>query len=206
MELNPHDLLRIKDRSSLIIDGQEPEWVAAALTLAPYVVVRRAPIEKGYIPVGIRGHHRHERLAAFLHKDDVGDTITPQQLVVQKQWRKSLRYHQLQVLQALDDINEIFTFYRFVWGPVGSVGFELVTGVPTVKDTSDLDIVVLLSCFPSVKTAQQLVTELTCLPIRVDVQLETPLGAVSLVEYSHGKERILLKSIHGPQLIWHPSK
>jgi phosphoribosyl-dephospho-CoA transferase len=204
MEVNPHDLIRIKGHSYLVTDVQEPEWVKVALTQAPYVVVRRAPMEKGYIPVGVRGHHRHERFAAFLPQDAVIEIITPEQLVTQKQWKQSSRYYVLPILQALDDIYEVFQLYDLVWGPVGSVGFELVSGIPTVKDTSDLDIVVRLPHFPSIETARQLVAELTRIPIRMDVQLEIPAGAVSLLEYSQGSQLILLKSVCGPKLISHP--
>jgi phosphoribosyl-dephospho-CoA transferase len=204
MEVKPHDLIRIKGHSYLVTNVQEPEWVKVALTQAPYVVVRRASMEKGYIPVGIRGQHRHERFAAFLPYDAVAEVITPEQLVTQKQWKQSSRYYQLPILQALDDIYEIFQLYDLVWGPVGSVGFELVSGIPTVKDASDLDIIVRLSHFPSIETAKQLVAELTRIPIRMDVQLEIPAGAVSLLEYSQGSHRILLKSLCGPKLISHP--
>ncbi|KYD13178.1 malonate decarboxylase holo-ACP synthase [Saccharococcus caldoxylosilyticus] len=204
MEVNPHDLIRIKGYSYLITDAQEPEWVKVALTQAPYVVVRRAPMEKGHIPIGIRGQQRHERFAAFLPQDAVTEVITPEQLVTQKQWKQSSRYYQLPILQALDDIYEIFQLYDLVWGPVGSVGFELVSGIPTVKDASDLDIIVRLPHFPSIETARQLVAELTRIPIRMDVQLEIPAGAVSLLEYSQGSQLILLKSVCGPKLISHP--
>ncbi|MBB6284138.1 malonate decarboxylase holo-ACP synthase [Geobacillus subterraneus] len=204
MELNPHDLIRIKDCADFISSVQMPEWARRSLIQAPYTVVRRAAIVRGSIPIGIRGQHRHERFATFLSDRMIAEVISPEQLVRQKKWKQTPRYDQLTILKVLDDLDQLFQLYHFVWGPVGSVGFELASGVPTVKDMSDLDIILRLIDFPALETVKQLVMQLIRIPVRVDVQLELPIGSISLLEYLSEGDRILLKSIHGPKLIAHP--
>jgi len=172
---------------------------------APYTVVRRAAIVEGSIPVGIRGQYRHERFATLLSDRMIAEVISPEQLVRQKKWKQAPRYDQLAILKVLDDLDQLFQLYHFAWGPVGSVGFELASGVSVVKDNaSDLDIILRLPYFPSLEIAKQLVAELTRIPVRIDVQLDLPIGSVSLAEYSNGGKRLLLRSIYGPKWIAHP--
>jgi len=205
MELNPHDLIRIKDCADFISSVQMPEWARRSLMQAPYTVVRRAAIVEGSIPVGIRGQYRHERFATLLSDRMIAEVISPEQLVRQKKWKQAPRYDQLAILKVLDDLDQLFQLYHFAWGPVGSVGFELASGVSVVKDNaSDLDIILRLPYFPSLEIAKQLVAELTRIPVRIDVQLDLPIGSVSLAEYSNGGKRLLLRSIYGPKWIAHP--
>jgi phosphoribosyl-dephospho-CoA transferase len=204
MDVKPHDLLRVKDITQLITISTEPEWVKEELTLAPYVVVRRAPIENGKIPVGIRGKSRDQRFAAFLKWNAVAEHVAPEQFVSQKAWKKSPRYHQIHALRVLDLVDEIFLSYQLSWGPTGSVGFELASGMPTVTAKSDVDIVVRAPDFLSVETAKKIVRELSHFPVRIDPQIETPNGAISLIEYSRGENPILLRTAEGPQLIANP--
>ncbi|MGQ7277389.1 malonate decarboxylase holo-ACP synthase [Brevibacillus thermoruber] len=204
MDVKPHDLLRVTDITRLVTRPTEPEWVNEALTLAPFVVVRRAPIENGKIPVGIRGKSRTQRIAAFLERNAVALHVAPEQFVSQKAWKKSPRYQRIKALRVLDFIENVFLTYHLSWGPTGSVGFELASGVPTVTDKSDVDIVVRAPHFLSVETAKQIVCELSKSPVRIDPQLETPKGAISLIEYSRDDPPMLLRTEEGPRLIGNP--
>ncbi|WP_255286708.1 MULTISPECIES: phosphoribosyl-dephospho-CoA transferase MdcG domain-containing protein [unclassified Bacillus (in: firmicutes)] len=46
--------------------------------------------------------------------------------------------------------------------------------------------------------------ELKKCPVRVDVQVETPAGAFSLVEYARGSGQVLIKTMFGPKLSSNP--
>jgi phosphoribosyl-dephospho-CoA transferase len=52
--------------------------------------------------------------------------------------------------------------------------------------------------------AARLQAELSSLPVRIDVLLETPNGAVSLAEYSASVGAMLLRSALGPRLVPDP--
>jgi phosphoribosyl-dephospho-CoA transferase len=78
MDIRVHDLLRINDIDHLITTSPKPEWVHESLLHAPFVVVRRAPIQNGNIPIGIRGKSQGERFAAFLPKEAVAECVTPE--------------------------------------------------------------------------------------------------------------------------------
>jgi phosphoribosyl-dephospho-CoA transferase len=168
---------------------------------APFVVVRRAPIQNGNIPIGIRGKSRGERFAAFLPKEAVAECLTPEQLAEQKGLKQSPRRFSMKALLALDFVDELFKSYDISWGPVGSVGFELASDVPTVTEMSDLDIVVRVPYFFPVETAKKLVDELNKAPVRIDTQLETPNGAISLNEYARGDQFLLFRTMEGPRLV-----
>ncbi|MGC1302704.1 MAG: hypothetical protein WA840_10050, partial [Caulobacteraceae bacterium] len=58
-----HDLLRVAGGARLIADGVQPDWVEGALAGAPWVVVRRAGLRDGWVPVGVRGVARNQRWA-----------------------------------------------------------------------------------------------------------------------------------------------
>ena len=89
------------------------------------------------------------------------------------------------------------------WGPTGSVGFELATGVPTATTESDLDLLVLLpDGSPGAMTLLiALHRELRSLAARVDCQIETPCGAVALAELVSGQSDIMVRTAAGPRLV-----
>jgi phosphoribosyl-dephospho-CoA transferase len=87
------------------------------------------------------------------------------------------------------------------WGPGGSVGFELVSGVPSTTSGSDLDLV-LNADEPVTRTdAVRLHADLSRLPVRIDLLLETPHGAAMLSEYAKEQGLMLLRSAQGPRLV-----
>jgi phosphoribosyl-dephospho-CoA transferase len=106
-------------------------------------------------------------------------------------------------LQVLGVVDELFASFGLTWGPTGSVGFELATGVAVASSTSDLDVVVRAPEPWSVENARDIEDNLAPLPTRVDVQLDTPAGAVMLAEYTRGG-RVLLRTPEGPRLTCDP--
>jgi phosphoribosyl-dephospho-CoA transferase len=204
--VRPHDLLRLADGAGISYEGPVPAWVPSSLARAPWVVVRRAPTIAGLVPVGVRGLTRPERLAAFLSSTAVATRVTPEGLAAARGWRHAFRARnacRLGALRVLDAVDELFTFLGLAWGPTGSVGFELATGVAVAGPASDLDVVVRAPEPWSLARTRELVDDLARLPVRVDTQLDTPTGAVALAEYARGG-RVLLRTPDGPKLVDDP--
>lgn len=205
MELRPHDLVRLARPDAIISYGELPSWVALSLARAPYAVIRRVPLMPGMAPIGVRGEARAERFAAFASVESIVDTITPEQLASQQAWNGTERLAHIAALQALPLIADLFAAHGLTWGPTGSVGFELASGILTAKPTSDLDIVVRVPEPLDKKQAAQLYARLRdAARVRIDVQLDTPHGAVALAEYAGGDGPMLLKTLHGPRLVANP--
>jgi phosphoribosyl-dephospho-CoA transferase len=162
------------------------------------------------MPVGVRGDVRHQRAAAWLPIHAVEQILTPQILARQRTWHGRPRTKLLPALLVLDAAAAILEErgYGDLWGPGGSVGFELASGVPSVTAQSDLDLVLDAPEPIEVRDAAALFTALERLSARVDVLLETPSGAVALSEYASGKRAMLLRTPSGARLVadpWHAS-
>jgi phosphoribosyl-dephospho-CoA transferase len=201
--VRPHDMLRLTSGAGLRHEGSVPAWVPTSLARAPWVVVRRARGPAGLIPVGVRGSTRAQRFAALLAPDAVAARVTPEDLSAGRVWHQVPRARRLGSLQVLDTVDELFSSLGLVWGPTGSVGFELATGVATASTASDLDVVVRAPEPWPLEGAREIADYLSRLPVRVDAQVEAPAGAVMLNEYVRG-ERVLLRTPDGPRLIWDP--
>ena len=202
-----HALLRPTDLDALVWEAHRPHWAAAALQLAPWAVVRRAAPRPGLVwPVGVRGGERQQRSAAWLPHGAIQECITPQMLAAKQAWRQRPHTTATPAVAVLDDVAAILIAHGFAgrWGPGGSVGFELASGVPSTRSCSDLDLV-LSADEPLARTdATRLHADLSKLPVRIDVLLETPLGAVVLAEYAQGLGVTLLRSAQGPRLVRDP--
>ena len=196
--LRPHDLVRVVNLGSLDYHQQAPEWVSAAIQRAPYVVVRRARSDKGLLPVGIRGVARKERFAAWIPESSIQGIVRPEDLAFRRSWKNSPRITRC----SLDLADRLFR--EFSWGPTGSVGFELASGAAVTTSESDLDILVRAPERLALTHARQLQAALMAAPMRVDVQLETPVGAIALSEYAHRSNQILARTLDGPQLVSDP--
>lgn len=133
----PHDLLRLSDPRDLVYRVLPPPWLHEALSLAPWVVVRRAPFKNELIPVGVRGKNRSERFAAFAHAAAVVQCVSPEDLASCQAWREARE--EIPALRALPKIHLALQALGLSWGPVGSVGFELATAFPAANCSSDLD-------------------------------------------------------------------
>ncbi|WP_260284885.1 malonate decarboxylase holo-ACP synthase [Peribacillus aracenensis] len=197
MELNPHDLLRIKGAEELISQTPPPNWVAESLAISPFVVIRRSHASKGQVAVGVRGPERNKRFAAFLPVDSILTRISPERLAQDKGWQN----HSKKIFQCLDRVSDLLDQASLKWGPTGSVGFELATGQEVVTEKSDIDIVIRISEEFTINFAQKIENGLKKNPFRIDVQLETKVGAFSLSEYANSKGKaVLFRTMDGPFL------
>ena len=201
--MRPHDMLRLIGDVGLRYGESAPAWVSNSLARVPWVVVRRARGPAGLIPVGVRGSTRAERFAALLAPEAVGARVTPEDLITEQVWHHMPRARLMGPIRVLDAVDELFSSLGHVWGPTGSVGFELATGVAAAGTTSDLDVVVRAAEPWPLESAREIADHLNRLPTCVDAQLDTPAGAVMLSEYARG-DRVLLRTPDGPRLTCDP--
>jgi phosphoribosyl-dephospho-CoA transferase len=208
--MRAHDLLQISGVVDLVYVGSEPRerrcplWVERSMEEAPFVVVRRANLFDGMIPVGVRGSLRQQRSAAYLAPKSIHNRITPEQLAANRGWLANARTEEIPGLKVLAGIDEKMANLPLAYGPTGSIGFELASGLPTATSTSDLDLLIRAPERLPMQLAQELITIFSGSPCRVDAQLETPRGAISLAEYARGETPLLLRQNGGPVLIDDP--
>jgi phosphoribosyl-dephospho-CoA transferase len=201
-----HALLRISDPDALMWEAQRPQWTSAALRRAPWVVVRRVAPSPGAWPVGVRGRLRSQRAAAWLPQGAVDQCITPRMLAAGRLWRRRPGITPTPAVAVLDALAAILVDHGHAdrWGPGGSVGFELASGVSSTTIRSDLDVVLRADEPVTRDAAARLHADLSKLPVRIDVLLETPQGAAVLAEYAAGTGVTLLRSTEGPRLVRDP--
>jgi phosphoribosyl-dephospho-CoA transferase len=97
----------------------------------------------------------------------------------------------------------------WVWGVSGSVGFELASGFTAMHAASDLDLILRTPQLITRNQARKLVARFDQAMCRVDMQLQTPFGAVALREWASGSARVLLKNAHQACLVadpWNPQE
>jgi len=193
-----HDLLWGLPVSALPDDA--PDWVVDAVRFGHPLVVRRALAQVGQVAVGVRGPRREQRYATFMALADVQRRVRPEQLtqiVGENNWP---------ALQALAQIRPLMNALGLIWGVSGSAGFELASGIAALHQHSDLDLIVRTPDFVSRVWAAGLVHKLDDAVCRIDVQLQTPCGAVALREWAGASRQVLLKSASGAELVaepWH---
>ena len=108
----------------------------------------------------------------------------------------------LPALRALDQLRPVLA--QQDWGVSGSAGFELASGIEALHANSDLDLIL---CTPNPlarSEAQALLAILGTAPCAVDLQLQTPFGAVALREWAGPSRRVLLKTVSGAHLVLDP--
>lgn len=199
----PHDLLLV-DPAAVRPDGPDPlpDWAARSLHRTPWVVVRRAADCHDAIPVGIRGTTRRERAAAWLRPDGLSEVVGPEAL--------RLRIGDLDPDLLLTggalQVDALLTALRLEWGPTGSVGYTLATGRRVAHGWSDLDLLIRAADRLDQATWAELDHSLAGLHCRVDAQLETPAGGVSLTEHARRRANapLLVRTGHGPVLLADP--
>ncbi|HEY4350262.1 MAG TPA: malonate decarboxylase holo-ACP synthase [Paraburkholderia sp.] len=199
----PHDVLRL--RRLPVLDG-EPAWVREAFLHAPFAVVRRASSASGFVAVGIRGANRAQRYGTWVEDEDVEFAVSPEALVERDP--ASAR----ECLPAFSVLAELrrspCSLGQFVWGPAGSVGFELATALPTATGSSDLDLLIRAPERLDHAAAGRLLSELLALAqragVRIDAQLETPAGGVALAELAGGKRQVMARANTGASLVTDP--
>ncbi len=164
----------------------------------PWVVVRRGRIAEGWIPVGVRGAQRHERCAGFTRLSEVSEARRPDQLrlLAAEDSRRPLR-----AFRTLSYLESRLAGLDRSWGPGGSVGYELATGIPVVRTDSDLDIILFAPRKLEIREAQDLWRTIGSAPGNVDALIETPCCGFSLEEFvTTSPRKILLRTSGGRML------
>lgn len=196
-----HDLLWGMTPAQLPADA--PWWAVESLSAGQPVVVRRALSADGFVAVGVRGVSREQRLAAFMPVDSIACRVSPEALCHVECERD------LPVMQALRQLRPMLDDCGWIWGVSGSVGFELASGFAAMHAASDLDLILRTPQMVSRNQARELVAFFDRAACRVDMQLQTPFGAVALREWASGSARVLLKNAHQASLVtdpWNPQE
>jgi len=191
----PHDLLWGMPPAALPADA--PAWASQVLAAGQPVVVRRAPCAAGWVAVGVRGDGRAQRLGVQMRLADVHRQLSPEAL----RWQGDSPWA---ALQALASVAPVLDASGLAWGPTGGVGYQLATGANVLHAASDLDLLLRTPQPVTRAKARELLDILDCGPCRIDVQLETPAGAIALREWAGMARRVLLKSALGARLVADP--
>jgi phosphoribosyl-dephospho-CoA transferase len=202
--------VRISAIQRLRSQDPRPDWAAATLAEAPWVVVRRAPTRSPWIPVGVRGAARWQRWAAWIAEGDLVERLTPESLTARLTGVCATRRSKAPALAAGAAFHATVRSddAPLIWGPTGSVGFELASGQPTATAASDLD--ALVRCPAPVSRAQvqawadAFAKAASPFGVRCDILLETPQGAVALADYAKGLGTVMLRTPAGPRLAGDP--
>ncbi|PTR25199.1 MULTISPECIES: malonate decarboxylase holo-ACP synthase [unclassified Pseudomonas] len=191
-----HDLLWGMTPQQLPTDA--PAWVTESISAGQPVVVRRALSAAGQVAVGVRGPLREQRFAAVMEVAAITRQVRPEELChVQGQ-------RDFPALRALEQLRSYLDDSGWVWGVSGSAGFELASGFAALHTGSDLDLILRTPRPMSRVGAQALAAVLDAAVCRVDLQLQTPSGAVALREWAGASSRVLLKSATQASLITDP--
>jgi len=202
LRVRPHDLLRIDvTQMRKVLVSEHPDCSDAmeyCLRRAPWLVVRRALNKEGLIPVGVRGVERSQRFAAWFDPQGIAEILPPEAL------RTSSGTRDQPALMALQELERRWSGLLHAWGPTGSVGFELASGMATVTATSDLDLVLRARDRLSERELSGLAKDCSELACATDVQIETPHGSVALQEFHNTPSKLLLRTCSGPVLVCDP--
>ncbi|EJM71732.1 malonate decarboxylase holo-ACP synthase [Pseudomonas sp. GM55] len=196
-----HDLLWGMTPQQLPADA--PAWVIESISAGQPVVVRRALSAVGQVAVGVRGSLREQRFAAVMEVAAITRQVRPEALCHIQGPRD------FPALQALAQLRPHLDDSGWVWGVSGSAGFELASGFAALHEGSDLDLILRTPRPLSRADAQALVAILDTAVCRVDLQLQTPSGAVALREWAGASSRVLLKSATQASLVsdpWNPQE
>lgn len=185
------------------LPAEAPEWVAESISSGQPVVVRRAMTAPNQIAVGVRGRLREQRYATSMAIAAISHRVRPEELCHVGSTRD------LPALRALAQLRPMLDACAWVWGVSGSAGFELASGFAALHERSDLDLI-LRTPQPLNRTqAQVLMTLLGTAECLVDMQLQTPYGAVALREWAGPSQRVLLKNARVACLVtdpWNPQE
>jgi phosphoribosyl-dephospho-CoA transferase len=197
-----HDLIQLREPIALTAEGPAPSWVETALGQAPWVVVRRGHLRDGMMPVGVRGLTRSQRFAAFVSVAEIANRLSPEDLTVVDRDIEQFRKDAIPALAALDCIAPLLVRRGYHWGPGGSVGFEIATGIATATASSDLDLILRQDRRLEPNKAAKLLAALAkaAAPARIDVILETPGGGVALADLAAMPAQVLVRTPDGARL------
>ncbi|KAE9649646.1 malonate decarboxylase holo-ACP synthase [Pseudomonas sp. PB105] len=192
--VNAHDLLWGMTPAHLPADA--PAWAVDAISAGHPVVVRRALAEPGEVAIGVRGRLREQRFAAVMPMAAVRRRVVPEAL------RAVISTRDLPALQALQQVRPVLG--QASWGVSGSAGFELASGIEALHAMSDLDLILRAPEPLDRNDARALLEQLDKAACSVDLQLQTPFGAVALREWAGPSRRVLLKTVSGAHLVLDP--
>jgi phosphoribosyl-dephospho-CoA transferase len=181
-----HDLLWGMTPEQL--PAHAPSWVIESISAGQPVVVRRALSAPDHIAVGVRGRLREQRYATSMATASISHRVRPEELC------HVLSDRDVPALRALKQLRPMLDACGWVWGVSGSAGFELASGFAALHERSDLDLILRTPQSLERAQAQQLVTMLDTALCQVDMQLQTPFGAVALREWAGSARRVLLKN------------
>jgi phosphoribosyl-dephospho-CoA transferase len=194
-ELHVHDLILLGTESTITSAEGKPACPYLDPKQRSWVVVRRGRISDGLIPVGVRGAQRHERCAGFTGLSEVLEIRRPDQLrlLLAEDSRRAL-----QAFRTLSYLESHLAGLDMSWGPGGSVGYELASGIPAVRDDSDLDFILFAPTKLDIADSQELWRMISSAPGKVDALVETPFCGFSLEEFATTSPRkILLRTSDG---------
>ena len=201
--IRPHYLLKI-DTAAISCDGSSfdvsvPASVRRELEETNFVVVRRGVVTENWVPIGIRGHQRFQRWAAWYPRYAIQQIVKPMDLLTQVDTVNDRDISPPR--RALRSLMNAWQSLTYPWGPAGSLGFELATGQQTTTMTSDLDVVIYADYPLPRRDAQRLLAPADDLEVHVDIRIETPMCGLSLTEYATSPTKtMLLRTIAGPIL------
>ena len=167
-----HDLLEIDAKQLLSSQASAPKWVEGELRESPFAVVRRGLAPGNQIPIGVRGTGRNQRWATFCHPKLVKSILTPSRLLTCP--IPISRVNAIPALRALDLLKERWMENVLLWGPEGSVAFELASGRHVTTPESDLDIVIYADRRMTAENAKSLCDRAMNLSAVIDIRVETP--------------------------------
>lgn len=205
----PHDLLFPRRPDAFEPGGAAPGWLDAGWMARAPLVVRRAPSTPAAVPAGARGPQRNQRCAGHLPLEAIARRVTPEMLAraVLGPGGPALDLHTaatgLPCVAALLRLAPRVRALGLDWGPAGGVGFWLASGLPVLRPTSDLDLLVRAPQPLSRDLAEALRALVTDAGCRVDVQVDTGRSGFALMEYLRGG-RVMLKTDTGPLLVPDP--
>jgi phosphoribosyl-dephospho-CoA transferase len=197
-DLQVHDLLRIDPDCLTAGCVAQPSWVRESLIICPWAVVRRAQAPVGQIAIGVRGATRSERWGGFCAKSLISKIVSPVEVLALA--RSSTHTLRTPAFRAFQQVIESWRDLTLLWGPSGSVGFELATGRPVTTETSDLDLIVRAPQRIALEEARVLFNCTRGLETKVDVRVQTPMCEFSLQEYVAASPQILLRYFDGVRL------
>ena len=196
-----HDLLWGMTPEQL--PAHAPSWVIESLGAGQPVVVRRALSAQGQVAVGVRGRLREQRHATVMSVDVISRCVKPEALCHVSIDRD------LPAVHALHQLRPLLADCGWVWGVSGSAGFELASGIQALHEGSDLDLILRTPQPLARSEAQELLKLLEAAVCPVDMQLQTPFGAVALREWAGSAQRVLLKQAGEACLVidpWNPQE
>ena len=196
LKLEAHDLLWGMTVDCLADDA--PHWVREVLQRGDPVVVRRAITPVDQVAVGVRGQLRYQRYAAQMPRSLISRQLKPEALTrVDTQQFEHLA-------ERLQSISSIMKNFSGCWGYTGSFGFELATGIKTVNQQSDIDLLIRAEQPFAKKQAVELLENFQQAGLNVDIQLQLPQGGLALKEWAGNSGKVLLKRPDGAVLVENP--